>query len=222
MFVKRKNIDFLYVHSIGLVFISLIDFIYHQLLLTYFLGAILFVFYIFRNWKSFTFFKKWGGIPNVITLIRLGLLFTIPFFHEMRELAILSLLITSLDGLDGFMARRLNQVTLFGGNLDMEVDAFYCLLFSLLVSSLYPDLGWIIIGGLLRYVYKIITFTYSKSAFVEQKKKYARFIAGFYFLSFPLFFLLDSAIGIYILTAGTSLIIFSFSISFYEFFIFRK
>lgn len=222
MFVKGRNIDFLFLHSICLVCAALVDLYYNQLLLTYLLGAFLFSIYIFKNWKSFTTYKKWGGIPNLITLARLGLLFTIPFFKEMKDLALLSLIVISLDGLDGFIARKLNQVTDFGGKLDMEVDAYYCLLFSLLIWVLHPELSWIIFGGLLRYLYKIITFIFSQSTFVEQKKKYARFIAGFYFVSFPLFFFFTNTIGIYLIAAGTALIVFSFSISFYEFFTFRK
>lgn len=222
MFIKLKNIDFLFLHSICLVCAVFVDLFYNQLLLTYLSGGFLFSIYVFQNWKSFTTYKKWGGIPNMITLTRLGLLFTTPFFTETMELTLLSLVVISLDGLDGFFARKLNQVTDFGGKLDMEVDAYYCLLFSLLISSKYPELSWIIIGGLLRYLYKIITFMYSKSTFVEQKKKYARFIAGFYFVSFPLFYFLANTIGIYIIIAGTALIVFSFSISFYEFFTFRK
>ncbi|RXR34073.1 CDP-alcohol phosphatidyltransferase family protein [Flavobacterium piscinae] len=222
MFIKGKNIDFLFLHSICLVGGAFVDLFYDQLLLTLLLGAFLFSIYIFQNWKSFTTFKKWGGIPNVITLTRLVLLFTIPFLTETKELALLSLIVISLDGLDGFFARKLNQVTDFGGKLDMEVDAYYCLLFSLLIGVLHPELSWIIFGGLLRYLYKIITFIFSQSTFVEQKKKYARFIAGFYFVSFPLFFLVPNTIGIYLITAGTAFIIFSFSISFYEFFTFRK
>lgn len=222
MFLKGKNIDFLFLHSVSMVCAALLDLFYNHFLLTYFLGAILFSIYVVQNWKSFTTYKKWGGIPNIITLTRLGLLFTIPFFTETTELALLSLVVISLDGLDGFLARKLNQVTIFGGNLDMEVDAFYCLLFSLLISSKHTELSWITIGGLLRYLYKIITFVNSKSTFVEQKKKYARFIAGFYFVSFPLFFFFANTIGIYLITIGTALIIFSFSISFYEFFTFRK
>lgn len=222
MFKKRNKIDFLFLHSVGLLFSAILDVFYTTLAFSLTLGVLLFGFYIYDNWKDFTKYKKWGGFPNLITTSRLLLLFSIPFITSTFHFGILSLLIISLDGLDGFLARKLNQVTTFGGLLDMEVDAYFCLIFSILISTKHPELQWILIGGLLRYLYKIITFLYSKSEFKESKKKYARFIAGFYFTSFPLFFFTDYTLGFYIISTGTLLVTLSFFISFYEFFTFKK
>lgn len=218
----KKSIDFLFIHASILVIVALIDYYFQTLFFTLQIGALLFVIFIYKNWKNFTTYKSWGGIPNLVTLSRLLLLFTIPFLNSDEKLFFVSFIVICLDGLDGLLARKLNQVTAFGGRLDMEVDAFFCLIFSLLISFNYPELSWILIGGLLRYLYKIITFLISKSEFVEKKKNYARFIAGFYFLSFPFFFLTDYSIGVYFISFGTLLVIASFSVSFYEFFSFKK
>lgn len=222
MLIKRNRIDFLFLHSIGLIFSSILDIYNSKLIFSLAFGAISFSYYIIQNWDDFTTHKKWGGFPNLITTSRLLLLFTTPFITTNLNLGIMTLLIISLDGLDGFIARKLNQVTNFGGLIDMEVDAYFCLIFSIIIFLKYPELEWILIGGLLRYLYKIITFTYSKSKFEEKKKKYARFIAGFYFTSFPLFFLTDYTLGFYIISAGTIFVSLSFFISFYEFFTFKK
>lgn len=218
----KKSIDFLFIHASILVVVALVDFYSQVLFFTLLFGAVLFIAFIYKNWKHFTFYKSWGGLPNLVTLSRLLLLFAIPFLNSNEKLFFISFIVICLDGLDGLLARKLNQVTDFGGNLDMEVDAFFCLIFSLFISINYSQLSWILIGGLLRYLYKIITFLISKSEFIEKKKKYARFIAGFYFLSFPLFFLNDYSIGMYIISFGTLLVVASFSVSFYEFFTFKK
>jgi phosphatidylglycerophosphate synthase len=222
MLQEKIKIDLLFYQSILLVIAVLVSFFYKQLFFTLGLGFLFFCFFLISNWEDFTIIKKWGGIPNLVTISRLVLLFTIPLINTNTSLAILSFVVICLDGLDGLLARKLNQVTDFGGRLDMEVDAFFCLIFSLLISIKHPELSWILLGGLLRYLYKIITFISSKSEFIESKKKYARFIAGFYFLSFPLFFLVEYPYGNYIISIGTLLVLFSFAISFYEFFTFRK
>lgn len=218
----KKPIDFLFIHSLVLVLVALVDFFFNQLFFTLLFGFFLFISFVFKNWRGFTLHKKWGGIPNLITLSRFFLLFSVPFSNSDENFFLISFFVICLDGLDGLLARKMNQVTDFGGSLDMEVDAFFCLLFSLLISNLYTELSWVLIGGLLRYLYKICTFLFTKTEFIEKKKPYARFIAGFYFLSFPLFFLTDYIIGVYVISIGTLFVITSFLVSFYEFFTFKK
>lgn len=222
MFEKNQKIDFILLHSIGLLIGAFIDFFQKKLFLTLIFGAIFFSLFILKNWRKFTEHEYFGGFPNLVTVSRLILLFIIPFLESNKNIALLSFAIICLDGIDGFLARKLNQITAFGGILDMEVDAYFCLLLSLLISIKHPELSWILIGGLLRYLYKITTFIFSKSKFIEKKKKYARYVAGFYFLSFSLFFYAEYNFGIYIISLGTFLVIASFTVSFYEFFTFKK
>jgi len=219
---QQKPIDWIFFQSIILVVGLTVDTLNSSVLFTPILGFISFTIYIGLNWNGFIEKKIWGGIPNLVTTMRLLLLFLAPFLKDTFSLAILTTIVVSLDGIDGFLARKLNQVTLFGGKIDMETDAFFCLLFSVIITKNHPELSWIIISGSLRYCYKIVTTICSKSNFIETKKAYARYIAGCYFVSFILFFLLDYSIGKYLIIIGNILVISSFTVSFYEFFKFKK
>ncbi len=58
-----------------------------------------------------------------------------------------------LDGLDGWVARRRAETSLFGAHFDMETDALFVLVVTLrlwLVTGYGP---WVLASGLLRYGY---------------------------------------------------------------------
>ena len=60
-----------------------------------------------------------------------------------------------LDGCDGFSARRHGTASTFGGRFDMEVDAFFILLLSVLAVTLNKAGVWVLLSGALRYMYVI-------------------------------------------------------------------
>lgn len=61
--------------------------------------------------------------------------------------------VLALDGLDGYIARRTGLDSRYGARFDMEVDAFLILVLALLVAQ-GPQVGpWIILCGLMRYLY---------------------------------------------------------------------
>jgi phosphatidylglycerophosphate synthase len=216
MWVSAKY-DWMFFQSVILLIGTAMDFMTSKLFFCPLFGLFLFLGMLYKHWKDFTEINVWGGWPNLITLSRLTLLFAVPFLDHAFDLGVLCLTVVCLDGLDGFAARKLNQATDFGGILDMETDAFFCLLFSLTIALQNPDLQWVLLGGLLRYWYKITTTLITKNGYTERKKKYARFVAGCYFISFILYFFTIDSIGKYCLSIGTTLVILSFTASFYEF-----
>ena len=58
-----------------------------------------------------------------------------------------------LDGVDGRIARATGTVTSMGARFDMELDAFLLLALSFLVWSTGPLGPWVILVGLLRYLF---------------------------------------------------------------------
>ncbi len=60
-----------------------------------------------------------------------------------------------LDGCDGFFARRHGTASTFGGRFDMEVDAFFILLLSILAFVADKAGVWVLLSGALRYLYVI-------------------------------------------------------------------
>ncbi len=77
-----------------------------------------------------------------------------PMTTELRWLATAgATLIVCLDGLDGFLARRLGQTSAFGARFDMETDAFTMLGLALLVWAFDQVGSWVLLSGLMRYMF---------------------------------------------------------------------
>ena len=73
-------------------------------------------------------------------------------------LAGLAAVAIALDGLDGFLARRLGLCSAFGARYDMEIDALLILLLSLAAYSLHKAGAWVILGGGFRYGFLAATW----------------------------------------------------------------
>ena len=67
--------------------------------------------------------------------------------------AIASLLAVALDGVDGWLARRQRIASDFGARFDMEIDALLILVLAILVSQFEKAGAWVIVSGLLRYIF---------------------------------------------------------------------
>ena len=62
-------------------------------------------------------------------------------------------LVTALDGVDGWLARRSGMASAFGARFDMEVDALLILVLSLLAWYYGKAGAWVVLSGLLRYLF---------------------------------------------------------------------
>ena len=58
-----------------------------------------------------------------------------------------------LDGVDGWLARRMRMVTAFGARFDMEVDTLLILVLAILAWRWGKAGPWVLMSGLLRYVF---------------------------------------------------------------------
>ena len=58
-----------------------------------------------------------------------------------------------LDGIDGWIARRLRLHSLFGARFDLEVDAAFIFILSLLVWDSGKVGAWVLLGGAMRYLF---------------------------------------------------------------------
>jgi phosphatidylglycerophosphate synthase len=64
-----------------------------------------------------------------------------------------SLLVTALDGVDGWLARRHGIASDFGARFDMEIDALLILVLAILVWRYEKAAAWVLLSGLLRYAF---------------------------------------------------------------------
>ncbi|MGI9511182.1 MAG: CDP-alcohol phosphatidyltransferase family protein [Geminicoccaceae bacterium] len=101
------------------------------------------------------------GEANQATLLRAGLVCligsTLLASGQQPEITWhlfgLTALALALDGVDGFLARRLNLATTFGARFDMEIDALLLMILSLLVWQTGQAGVWVLLIGLIRYVF---------------------------------------------------------------------
>jgi phosphatidylglycerophosphate synthase len=100
------------------------------------------------------------GPANHITMVRaIGVALVGAVIGEPRLPAVAaaavaaSVAVLSLDGVDGWLARRTGTTSAFGAQFDMEIDALLILVLSVLVWQFGPAGVWVLASGLLRYVF---------------------------------------------------------------------
>ena len=103
------------------------------------------------------------GWCNVVTLLRLamvcvlliGLVAGVGLSWALFAVAIGAL---SLDGVDGFLARREGLTSAFGARFDMEVDAVFALILSVMAYSNGVAGAFVVLLGLPSYLFFVAKF----------------------------------------------------------------
>ncbi|WP_371054320.1 CDP-alcohol phosphatidyltransferase family protein [Rhodosalinus sp. K401] len=99
------------------------------------------------------------GLCNVVTLTRLALTSALlaPLAGAAASWAVLAVagIALSLDGVDGWLARREARVSSFGARFDMEVDAALALILALNAWVAGPAGPAVVLLGLPRYVFAV-------------------------------------------------------------------
>jgi phosphatidylglycerophosphate synthase len=107
------------------------------------------------------------GMANCITLLRAGITILLAGLVGRPEaltnhgwfVASLTLIAMTLDGLDGWLARRSGMQSAFGARFDMEVDAFLILILAILVYQCGKAGAWVLLAGVLRYGFVALSYT---------------------------------------------------------------
>ncbi len=102
------------------------------------------------TWTRLVLVCVFAGVVAATATVRLSLSANAWwFFFGLATAALI------LDGCDGFVARRHGTASSFGGRFDMEVDAFFILLLSILIFTIDKAGPWVLLSGALRYLYVI-------------------------------------------------------------------
>lgn len=161
-------------------------------------------------------FQPFGfGFPNFITTIRLiGLLWFAVFYQGYDDLTLFSVftIVILLDGVDGFVARKLNQCSDQGEKLDAETDAQLVWLLSWIHFSSGNFDWWILIPGCLRYTYQLLFF-WAPVRPNFPPKRFRATIAVIFFFSLSLAFVIPQPIATNMLAIAGCLIVCSFGLS---------
>ncbi|SHI10623.1 CDP-diacylglycerol--glycerol-3-phosphate 3-phosphatidyltransferase [Clostridium collagenovorans DSM 3089] len=148
------------------------------------------------------------SIPNMLSIFRLILIpvFTIVFFSPIEHAMLYSSIVFVISGvtdlLDGYIARKYNQVTKLGIVLDPLADKLTLLvvLFCLFKKELIPS--WILIFFVAKELSMILggIFAYTRSDLVIPSNIFGKLATIFFYFSiFVLLF--DKTIGIYLVYA---------------------
>ena len=173
--------------------------------------------FLYVNRKVFKDLKPLGGYANWVTIFRLAILCFLGFnFHlfDQLNLAILAIVILSLDGVDGLIARKMSMTSDLGAKLDGETDAFFVLLMGGIVYQLKMVDYWILWAGLLRYIFVICCYIFWKKTLPEPVSYFRKAIAVIIMGSLISPFLLVEKYYLPILITSTILVTYSFGKSF--------
>ena len=128
----------------------------HGLASLLYLPAVLLVPFAFGRQSDLDAF----GLANGVTLLRLGLVAALASGLAQPAaatagwgLALLALLAVSLDGVDGWLARRRRETSPFGARFDMEVDTGFILVATLLLLASGKVGPWVLVGPALRPIF---------------------------------------------------------------------
>ncbi len=104
-------------------------------------------------------FARFGPANQVTALRALLVSLTLALVGERPSVELagvavgFGVLVTILDGVDGWLARRTAMVSDFGARFDLEVDALLILALSILAWQYGKAGPWVIASGLLRYLF---------------------------------------------------------------------
>jgi phosphatidylglycerophosphate synthase len=162
--------------------------------------------------------RRYGGMANQVTALRFALIAAValqlPYIAYQWVLILFSLNVL-LDVLDGFVARRRGQVSSVGTLFDREVDAVF-----VLVAYLYfVEQGWgiwLLIPGLLPYIFRIVVWSTGGSSARDRKLKLASALAGLNFVVLLIAIVAEGSVQRLLLLASVLVVALSFSVSFLD------
>lgn len=139
------------------------------------------------------------GLANQITAFRAAIVSLVAALvgeqvsaHWPVAIAAAAVIVTLLDGVDGRAARRAGMASRFGARFDMEIDALFVMTLSTLAWTMGKAGAWILLAGLLRYLYvgAIWLFPWMRGAEPPSLRRKAICvvqIVGLSIITFPIF-----------------------------------
>jgi phosphatidylglycerophosphate synthase len=104
-------------------------------------------------------FARFGAANHITTLRAILVALVAGLVGEPQRPAVAaaavaaSVIVTLLDGVDGWLARRNGIESRFGARFDMEIDALLILALSVLAWRHEKAGAWVVVSGLLRYAF---------------------------------------------------------------------
>ncbi|HKB12739.1 MAG TPA: CDP-alcohol phosphatidyltransferase family protein [Vicinamibacterales bacterium] len=112
-------------------------------------------------------FAQFGAANQVTTIRALLVALIVGLVGELRVPVLAaaavagSVIVTALDGVDGWLARRHRIASPYGARFDMEVDALLILALSILAWRFEKAGVWVIASGVMRYAFVAAGFVWT-------------------------------------------------------------
>ena len=206
-------------HALAMLIAASVSLVTSNTLILSIASLISFGIFLYTNkstWQKFPF----GGYANWITTIRLLIIHSFIAFWPILPYSffVIGLIVfVVLDGLDGKIARKYNQSTIFGEYYDMELDALFVLFICIFLYLKGISGMWILLPGALRYLFVIYTWIFSSIPKKDDKQRFATIIAGVFFTMLLVSIAFQNPIQDILLKLSGFAIVVSFGISFYRF-----
>ena len=139
-------------------------------------GALSFSLLVYRCRGRWTPAGRFGP-ANAVSLLRLSGMFVLPWLMPW-QIVCCGLILLAMDGVDGWIARSTGLAGEFGEFIDKESDAFFTLMLCVLLYRLPEGFGpWILLPGLLRYLFVLFVKLARPPAPKEQRSPKASWIS---------------------------------------------
>jgi len=171
----------------------------------------------FFNYSSLKTYTPFAGYANWITLLRLLIVVWMGLqFSVLPDITIFTaaIIVVLFDGVDGFIARKTDQTSTFGAYFDMETDAFYVCLMSVILHKTGYVGAWILPVGFLRYLYGAVLFILRWHQRDTIHTRVGQIIAGLFFIVLPSVIILPESFYRPLLIGASILLTGSFALSF--------
>ncbi|MDX1908193.1 MAG: CDP-alcohol phosphatidyltransferase family protein [Bacteroidia bacterium] len=158
-----------------------------------------FAIFVWTNRENWPPGQAWAGPANWITALRLVLVVMLAIIGgQIPAEAIVGIAVGTLglDLLDGIVARRTGAVTVFGTYFDKETDAMYVLVLVTLLWSTQRTEGWVMLIGLIRYMYVLFLILVKPHWQPETRSQLGRYLAGGVMLALPVCFIVPRQVYI--------------------------
>ena len=158
------------------------------------------------------------GAANALTALRFAIASAVGLVPDGVPTAVLGatvLGVFALDGLDGWVAKRRGESSEFGAHFDMETDAYFVLLIGLELFTRGRYGAWILVVGLLRYVYVLALALVPARRGDKPRFTFGRHAFTGLMLGLSLGMMVGGWFGTVVTLAGCGLVWASFGYSFY-------
>ncbi len=160
-----------------------------------------------------------SSYANQVTAIRFIISsVTVLFLDQLPELFSFGLFgfAVLLDGLDGFLAQKYDQMSEIGGLFDKTVDAYFVVLLAFILVQKYEVSFWFLSIGYLHYGYELLVLGLGWQHLVTPKNPIGQYAAAFLFISLLSPFILSPSWYFPIVYFAAAFVGLSFGWSFYH------